>query len=329
MNRFILIPAVFLLVTPLALCMGDSLPDLLERRIPAVVSVRAELPAMPGRGELRGVEVPKPFPMLVIRGGTGFLIEGEGVIATSGALLENARRVEVIFADGRRAPAKPMGAERMADLALLKVDPRAVKGIEPLPLSDRPPKVGQTVIALGSLMELGISAFRGIVSGLDRELDSGPASLIQTDIIAPPEGMAGGPLIGEDGGVVGMCWAVRLMKSAGRSPGLLFAVPSDLINRAISVIRDEIGWGYLGATLSPSREGPGVEVKEVIPGSPARKAGFEEGDIILELNGELVLNLVQLRRRILTARPGEEVEFKILREGRELILRARIGESKR
>ncbi|RKY01919.1 hypothetical protein DRP77_08745, partial [Candidatus Poribacteria bacterium] len=194
-----------------------------------------------------------------------------------------------------------------------------------------PPRIGQTVIALGNPRNLGISAFRGIVSGLDRTPASEFIGLIQTDITAFP-GMGGGPLIDEEGGVIGMC-SVALREGPPRpmgrpsTAGLLFAVPADLIRRAISIMRGEAkGWGYLGAMISDSREERGVVVNRVLPGSPAQEAGFESGDLILELNGKPVLNAARFRRMILTAEPGEEVVVKVLREGRELVLKARIGE---
>ncbi|RKY03441.1 hypothetical protein DRP77_06105, partial [Candidatus Poribacteria bacterium] len=217
-----------------------SLPDLIGKCMPAVVSIRAErllmprdIPPAPG-----GITQRPSFEVGV---GAGFLIDREGIIATMRALVRDARKIDVIFADGRRAVAELMGEDGIANVALLKVDPGAVEGIDPLRFSDQPPRIGQTVIALGNPRNLGISAFRGIVSGLDRTPASELIGLIQTDITAFP-GMGGGPLIDEEGGVIGMC-SVALREGPPRpmgrpsTAGLLFAVPADLIRRAISIMR--------------------------------------------------------------------------------------------
>jgi len=277
-----------------------------------------------------GEEIPKPISL-----GSGFLIDGEGHIVTDYNLIERAEDIKVTLSNGEEVKAEVVGSDDVSGVAVLKVNPDELDDIEPLQFAETESlKPGQTVIALGHPKGMDLSASMGIISGLDRNVGK-LSGLIQTDALIR-QGMGGGPLLNMEGKVVGMNIAAEVKRLGGFGFG--FAVPADTIKRVSeSLIRSgTVRRGYLGVYISSidadlakklklgSREG--VLITEVMPGSPAEKAGFKNGDVVIEVDGVRVKGPTQFRQLILNTEPGTETNMKVIRDGKEIELKVKIGE---
>ena len=188
-----------------------DIADIYRRVIPAIVSIEVDI----GWSDEAG--------------GTGFVIDGKGHIVTNAHVVEDARRIRVIFHDGWQNSAELVGYDPFEDIAVIKVDVSS-HGLEPINFGDSDDlAIGQSVLAIGNPHGLVGSLTRGIISGLRRELEFGDGSImsgmIQTDAAINP-GNSGGPLINLAGEVVGV-------NSAGyRSANNLgFAIPSNRVKR--------------------------------------------------------------------------------------------------
>ena len=333
--------------------------DVIERCSPAVVKIEAKISIKEGKlpdyfkepfeeffkkepGEIFRFQIPSPKPRgkevipKSISLGSGFLIDDEGHMVTDYNLIERAEDIKVTLSNGREVKAEVVGSDDVSGVAVLKVDPDELGDIEPLQLAETESlKPGQTVIALGHPKGMDLSASMGIISGLDRNVGKLPPGLIQTDALIR-QGMTGGPLLNMEGKVVGMNIAAEVKIPEGLGFG--FAVPADTIKRVSeSLIRSgSVRRGYLGVYISSidadlakklkleSREG--VLITEVISGSPAENAGFKNGDVVVEVNGVKVKGPPQFQRLIFNTEPGTELNMKVIRDGKEIELKVKIGE---
>ena len=228
--------------------------------------------------------------------GSGFVLDGDGYIATNAHVVTNspglsrARQVFVDFADGNRVPARIIGTDPNADVALLKVDPKGLS-LTPLALGDLEDlQVGDPVAAIGSPFGEEQSLSVGVISALDRNIasltDFGIGDAIQTDA-AINRGNSGGPLLDEHGRVIGI--NAQIKTETGEGAGVGFAVPVDAVKRSLDQLRDdgEADYGYLGVStvsLYPQLADRldldvdvGALVSEVVEDSPADDAGLTRG----------------------------------------------------
>jgi S1-C subfamily serine protease len=239
--------------------------------------------------------------------GSGFVLDGDGYIATNAHVVTSgrapntrkARQVYVEFSDGNRVKAEVVGYDLNADVGLLKVDP---KGLELTPLklgSSRHLKVGAPVAAIGSPFGEEQSLTVGVISALDRNIESLTAfqigNAIQTDAAINP-GNSGGPLLDSKGRVLGINAQIR--STSGGGEGVGYAIPVDGIRRSLRELRDKgkVDYGYLGVTsrsLYPQlaeRLGlsvhDGALIIDVQDGSPADDAGLKAGDDKINFQGE-------------------------------------------
>jgi serine protease Do len=221
-----------------------------------------------------------------------------------------------------------VGVDGDSDVAVLRVDPEKAP-ILPLSLGDSDKVVvGEPVVAIGNPLGYDFSITSGIVSAVGRSI-RGPTNelipnVIQTDAAINP-GNSGGPLVNLKGEVVGINSAIA--GRSGGSQGVGFAIPINLAKRVEESILSDgrvvRGWLgiYLGELTPELRDAfkiggdSGVLVQQVMPDSPAEKAGFKDGDVILELNGRPVQDMRDLRFRIAEMRPGTEVALTFLRDG--------------
>jgi S1-C subfamily serine protease len=238
--------------------------------------------------------------------GSGFVLDGEGYVATNAHVVlgeapkfDRARQVFVEFADGNRVEAKIVGTDLNADVGLLKIDP---EGLELTPLrlgSSDGLRVGAPVAAIGSPFGEEQSLSIGVISALDRDIESltqfriGDA--IQTDA-AINRGNSGGPLLDRRGRVLGINSQIK--SSSGGGEGVGFAVPVDTVRRSLTQLREtgRVDYGFLGVSASPlypqlaRRLGLPVErgalVASVEKGSPAAKAGLSSGKAKIEFQGQ-------------------------------------------
>ncbi len=247
--------------------------------------------------------------------GSGFVYDTQGHIVTNNHVVEGASEIEVVLADGTVLPAEVVGTDAYYDLAVLHVDPAQLPA-SPLPLGNAETlRVGQHVLAIGNPFGLDRTLTTGVISALDRTIESESGSLvgnaIQTDAAINP-GNSGGPLLNSRGEVIGVNTAIT--SPSGGSVGIGFAVPISAVQR---VVPDLIAYGRyrhpslgvqvreLGYEVRPATEGPqhGLLIVALDANGPAGRAGlqaaetrqqgfrtyFVGGEIILAINGEAAL----------------------------------------
>jgi S1-C subfamily serine protease len=249
--------------------------------------------------------------------GTGMILTPDGEVLTNAHVVDGATAITVTLnEDGEARPADLVGANRAADVALLRI--RGASNLPTVNLGRSGDlKVGDSVLAIGNALDLegGLTVTEGIVSALDRSLSDSNGSLnhlIQTDA-AINHGNSGGPLVTADGLVLGVNTAV-----AGDAQNIGFALAIDRVKPVIDDIRagrESSGSGtpagaFLGVSTSASENGDGAVVREVVRGSPAEKAGLQVGDVIVSVGGRTVSDPQDLSGAIGRHDPGDEVEVR-------------------
>jgi serine protease Do len=325
-----------------------SFADLVERVAPAVVTVTVEEKSKPQ--ELTDEDVPAPFrdffhqfggqapqqevPHKSIAMGSGFIIDAAGYIVTNNHVVDGGQKITVKLKDGRQFTARLIGTDKATDIALLKIDSK-----KPLPSvqfsSDRDVRVGDWVIAVGNPFGLSNTVTAGIVSSLGRAIGNGPyTDYIQID--APiNRGNSGGPAFDIEGKVIGM--NTMIYSPSGGSVGIGFAIPSSTIHEVVDQLKahGKVTRGWLGVEIqnfTPEMAASlgndsmqGAIVANVVPNSPAAKAGFRQGDVVLALNGSAVADSRDLTRRVATLQAGAKATFTVMRDGKKQTLTANIG----
>ena len=267
--------------------------------------------------------------------GSGFVIDPKGEIVTNYHVIDGAYEVIATFSSGMQLEAKIEAADRLADIALLSVNP-------PYPLKaaewgdSGTVKVGDPVLAIGNPLGVGLSVTGGIVSALNRDIMETPYDdYIQTD--APiNHGNSGGPLFDMRGRVVGINTAI-ISPTAG-SAGLGFAIPANGARFVIGQLR-HFGWlhpGWLGIKVQQvtpdMADALGMEmprgsiVAHVTEPGAAAAAGIRVGDIILDYNRMAPSDERALLRDIAQTAPGTHVSLTILRKGETKDVTATVGE---
>lgn len=277
--------------------------------------------------------------------GSGFILTSDGYILTNQHVIEGAREVSIILADGTSLPAQIAGTDVFADLAVLKVEGE-MPAVAPLGNSDRL-KPGEAVIAIGSpLGDFKNSVTQGVISATGRAIDTGSGysmeNLIQTDT-AINQGNSGGPLVNLNGEVIGVnTLIVRGGEMGGAiAEGLGFAIPS---NTARIISEQIIQKGYFArpdlgvrtVSVTPAiaaRYGLPVQwgafVSELEPGSPAAQARIEAGDIIVRIGERQVGAEMSYYNALFAYAPGETVEVEIVRGTQASIVEVQLREMPR
>ncbi len=264
--------------------------------------------------------------------GSGFLVDEAGHIATNHHVLAGGDDVIIEMFDGRRLPARKLGSSPADDLALLKVDPEAFDGIEPLALADSDKVTpGELAIAIGSPFRQRNSMTVGIVSGVGRSrrsLVSRPIpDLIQTDAALNP-GNSGGPLLNAKGEVIGINTSVEVFNLV--QTGVGFAVSSNTLRGILRELQSPglVRRPWIGITSIPRESAvalglsaDGVHILRVCPNSPADIAGLRgespqtgSGDAILAVDGVRVDSVADMVDYFNGRRPLETVEISIVRD---------------
>ena len=317
-----------------------SLAPLLARVTPAVVNIAV----LSGSPEEDNPLLQDPFfrrffglpdrPEPQLSAGSGVIVDAaKGYVLTNHHVIRGAREVMVTLKDQRQFQAKILGSDAGTDIALLKIEP---DNLTALPFGDSEAlDVGDYVLAIGNPFGIGQTVTSGIVSALGRtglNLE-GYEDFIQTDAAINP-GNSGGALVNLKGELVGINTAI--IGPSGSNVGIGFAVPSAMVRAAMGqlVQYGEVRRGRFGATtqdLTPDlakalnlKSSQGVVVVEVAPGAPAERAGLKRGDIVTHVNGHKVRSSADLRNRVGLTPVGEEVELKVVRQGEERAIRARI-----
>jgi S1-C subfamily serine protease len=295
--------------------------------------------------------------------GSGFVLDGEGFVATNAHVVttgeaadaKRAKEVYVELSDGNRVKAKIVGDDPNSDVALLKIDPAGLD-LTPIELgSSGDLTVGQPVAAIGSPFGERQSLSIGVVSAIDRAIESLTAfqigNAIQTDAAVNP-GNSGGPLLDARGRVIGINSQIK--SASGGGEGVGFAIPVDTVRRSLRELREtgEVDYGYLGVTsqvlypqlakrLDVTAES-GALVVEVAEDSPAAEAELDageptisfqgqsgipsEGDVIVAVEGERLTRSSDLADLISRRGSGEKVELSVVRGDEERTVEVTLGE---
>jgi serine protease Do len=349
-------PATATPAPPNAPSMVAGLPDftqLVERVGPAVVNIEASIGTRTARAQggqdpqQMPDEMPEffrrffgpgmPFPGMPDepggpggpRGmsmGSGFVISADGYVLTNHHVVEGADEVKVTFSDRREFTARVVGSDEQSDIALLKIDGR---GLPFLRTGDaRALKPGQWAVAIGSPFGLDQSVTAGIISAVGRAnpyANQRYVPFIQTDV-AINRGNSGGPLLNVRGEVIGI--NSQIFSNSGGYMGVSFAIPVDVAMNVVEqlkttgqVRRGQIGVQVQAITTENARgfglpDTRGALVADVVPGSPAEKAGIERGDVIREINGRQINQASDLPPIVGAMAPGSRAELSVWREGR-------------
>ena len=228
--------------------------------------------------------------------GSGFIVRPDGYIVTNNHVVDGATDITVKLSGDRHFTAKVVGRDPKTDLALLKIDAQNLPSVA-FGDSDKL-QVGEPVMAIGNPFGLEGTVTTGIVSAKGRVIGEGPYDdFIQTDALINP-GNSGGPLVNQAGQVVGIDTAI--VSQSGGSVGIGFAIP---INEAKTILpqleaKGHVTRGWLGVSLQPMtaelakafklEPGQGALVADVMPNSPAAKAGLKTGDVITEYDGHTI-----------------------------------------
>ena len=273
----------------------------------------------PGGFEQRGV-------------GSGFVMNREGYILTNNHVVEDADQIKVKLANGKEYEGKVVGRDPKTDLALIKIN--GSSDLQPLTLGNSDDlKVGSWVVAVGSPFGLEQTVTAGIVSAKGRVIGSGPYdNFIQTDASINP-GNSGGPLINMKGEVVGINTAI-----IASGQGIGFAIPINMAKEIAPQLQEKghVTRGWLGVSIQEMtpeltksfglKEKKGALVAEVVSGSPAEKAGIEQGDVIVEFDGKEVTESKDLPRMVASTPVGKAVTIKLSRSGKVLDRQVKVGE---
>ena len=261
--------------------------------------------------------------------GSGVIIDPTGIILTNNHVVEDADEVTIELPDGRQFQATDIKTDEQSDLAVLRIKAEGKLPAAVLGDSDKM-EIGDWVLAIGNPFDLDLTVSAGIISGKSRILPSGRrAEFLQTDAAINP-GNSGGPLVNLDGEVVGINTAIA--SSSGGYQGIGFAIPANLakwvtgqliktgtVERAYLGVNIEVVTASLAQKLGVER-GQGVVVTGVYPNTPAAKAGFREGDIILACAGHKVHNPRQLQEVVERSPLGSTQQVDLLRDGKPLSL---------
>jgi serine protease Do len=264
--------------------------------------------------------------------GSGFVMNRDGYILTNNHVVEDADQIKVKLTTGKEYDGKIIGRDPKTDLALIKIN--ASSDLQPLNLGNSDDlKVGSWVVAVGSPFGLEQTVTAGIVSAKGRVIGSGPYdNFIQTDASINP-GNSGGPLINMKGEVVGINTAII---TSGQ--GIGFAIPINMAKEIAPQLQEKghVTRGWLGVSIqevTPAlaksfdlKEKNGALVAQVVSGSPAEKAGIEQGDVVVEFDGKEVTDSKDLPRIVASTPIGKAVTIKLLRNGKALDRQVKVGE---
>lgn len=268
--------------------------------------------------------------------GSGFVIDAEnGYIVTNNHVVDGADEVKVTLHDDTTLDAEVVGTDKKTDVALLQVKTDHPLVAVPWGESDKM-RVGEWVIAIGNPFGLGGTVTAGIISARQRDINAGPYDdFIQTDA-SINRGNSGGPMFNLSGEVIGINTAI--VSPTGGSVGIGFAIPSQMartvVKQLIEFGRTRRGW--LGVQIQTVTDdiaesleldkARGAMVADVTKDSPAEKAGFKAGDVILSFDGHDIDQMRSLPRVVAETEINKQVNAVVWRDGKEVTLAVKVGE---
>ena len=270
--------------------------------------------------------------------GSGFIIDKDGHILTNNHVIDGADEIVVLIQDGNNGEkeydAKLVGTDSKTDIALIKLDlkdgDRKSFPILSLGNSDKL-EVGEWVVAIGNPFGLSHTVTVGVVSAKERNIGSGPYDeFIQTDASINP-GNSGGPLMNIKGEVIGINTAI-ISGNTGGNVGIGFAIPINVAKNILKDLKEKgtVTRGWLGVMIQKITPDlaesfnldrtEGALVGDVIPNSPAEKAGIKRGDVIVKFDKSEVRTMEALPKIVGSTTPGKAVKVEVIRDGKKKVL---------
>jgi serine protease Do len=270
--------------------------------------------------------------------GSGFIIDKEGHILTNNHVIDGADEIVVLIQDGNNGEkeysAKLIGTDSKTDIALIKLTPKDGdrKSFPTLSLGDSDKlEVGEWVVAIGNPFGLSHTVTVGVVSAKERNIGSGPYDeFIQTDASINP-GNSGGPLMNIKGEVIGINTAI-ISGNSGGNVGIGFAIPINIAKGILNDLKEKgtVTRGWLGVMIQKITPDlaesfnldrtEGALVGDVIPNSPAEKAGIKRGDVIVKFDKSEVRTMESLPKIVGSTTPGKAVKVEVIRDGKKKVL---------
>ncbi len=345
---------------------GGSYKEVYDEASPAVVSVVAMKDLseyyqqmspfapfmMPGQTPQENTPESGDGELSKVSSGTGFILSADGLVMTNKHVVEDtSAQYVVILDDGTELDAEVLARDTLNDIALIQIkgDDERIGKLPTLSFGDSDAlSVGDPVLAIGNALgEYSNTTTAGIVSSTDRQIVASGAgfgsenlvNLIQTDAAINP-GNSGGPLLNLAGEVIGMNTAID-----STANGIGFAIPSNDLSGIVDsykkngrIVRPFVGVRYVPVTaqlqqrfsldvdhgayvIGDPQSGPGV-----VADGPAAKAGIEEGDVILSLNGEDISSEYNLQNAIASYAPGDVVKLEVWKDGKTRTVELTLGE---
>jgi len=328
--------------------------DLVARVSPAVVSINvkgdakvAENDQIPGMPDLpednplydffkqfrKGMPQQQQKPTPTLAQGSGFFISPDGFVVTNNHVVEDAEDITVTMENGDKYPATLVGTDARTDVALIKVKADG-KTFPFVQFSQKDPRVGDWVLAVGNPFGLGGTVTAGIISAHNRDIGSGPYDYLQIDA-AVNRGNSGGPSFDLDGNVVGVNTAI--FSPSGGNVGIAFAVPAALVQEVVTQLKatGTVDRGWLGVVIQNvsddiadsigMKEAKGAMVTKVTEDGPAAKEDLKAGDVIVEVNGDKIDDSRDLARKIAELHPNTPVKLAIIRYGEKREVDMKLG----
>ncbi|MGE0595438.1 MAG: Do family serine endopeptidase [Hyphomonadaceae bacterium] len=325
-----------------------SFADLIERVRPAVVSISVRqspsaqvgpsiegLP--PGFEEFFRGQPGRPGGQAPTALGSGFFVDQNGTIVTNHHVVEGAEEITVRTSDGRDLQAELVGSDEPTDIAVLRI--RDANGRFPYVTFDesRHVRVGDWVVAVGNPFGLDGTATAGIVSAMGRS-DAGSSAYVDYMQIDAPinRGNSGGPTFDLNGNVIGVNSAI--FSPTGGNVGIGFAIPAETASAIVQQLlqNGRVTRGWLGVSVqgvdadlarSLGLDAPrGALVASVVPDSPAARAGLQQGDLVVSINGEDIDDNRDLTQRVGAAPIGTSARMVVLRDGARRTVNVRLEE---
>jgi len=266
--------------------------------------------------------------------GSGFIISKDGYVMTNYHVVKDGDEIIVRLSDHRELKAEVIGVDPRSDVALLKVDATGLPVAKIGESSDL--EVGEWVLAIGSPFGFDHSATAGIVSAKGRSLPrENYVPFIQTDVAINP-GNSGGPLFNQAGEVVGV--NSQIYSRTGGYMGLSFAIPIEVAMDVADQLKTsgKVSRGWLGVLIQDvtldlaesfgMNRPRGALVAKVLPDSPALAAGIDVGDVIVDFNGQDVMNSSSLPPIVGSSKVGVKLPVVVIRNGREKTMHVKLGE---
>ncbi len=321
---------------------SDFIANVVETVGPAVVRIDASRSVAPAQlppmlKDWLGNEDSEDTQRLEQGTGSGFILSADGLLLTNAHVVDEADRVSVVLRDGRSFTGEVIGTDSVTDVAVVKIQAQDLPTVKLGKSENLQP--GQWAIAIGNPLGLDNTVTAGIISATGRSssqvgVPDKRVSFIQTDAAINP-GNSGGPLLNQRGEVIGVNTAI-----ISGAQGLGFAIPIETAHRiAQQLIRTgKVEHPYLGIRmvdltaalreeinqsqnqLNITRD-QGVLIVQVIPNSPAAKAGIRAGDFVTRINGEPIQNASQVQQQVEATAPGEPLLVEVDRQGQTRRLR--------